>query len=183
MSAGDAHPGHDPDPGEEVVAVGEIGGAHALRGWVRVRPFQMPAPSLTAGRQVLLEQDGQRRAALVTHAAPHGRGLVLLGLEGVVDRTAAEALRGAVLLVRRADLPALEEDEYWHDELVGFDVVTLDGTVVGSVTRIMSNGLHDVLEVRAGDREYLIPVVADVVRAIDRPARRVRIDPLPGLLD
>ena len=183
MSAADARPGRDPGPAGEFVAVGEIVGAHALRGWVRVRPYQMPAPSLTAGRQVLLEQDGRRRDARVTHAAPHGRGFVLLGLEGVADRTAAEALRGAVVLVRRADLPALEEDEYWHDEVVGFDVETLDGTVVGTIAGVMSNGLHDVLEVRAGDREYLIPVVADVVRAIDRPARRVRIDPLPGLLD
>jgi 16S rRNA processing protein RimM len=47
----------------------------------------------------------------------------------------------------------------------------------------MANGLHDVWEVRAGAREHLIPVVADIVRTIDRKERRVRIDPIPGLLD
>jgi 16S rRNA processing protein RimM len=182
MPAADVRPGRA-GSAAEVVAVGDIVGAHALRGWVRVRPHHMPAPSLAVGRMVLLEQDGVRREARVTHAAPHGRGLVLLGLEGLGDRTAAEALRGAVVLVRRADLPALDDDEYWYDEVVGFDVETLDGVVVGRVAGVMYNGLHDVLEVRAGDRELLIPVVADVVRAIDRAARRVRIDPLPGLLD
>ena len=61
--------------------------------------------------------------------------------------------------------------------------VTVDGRDVGIVAGVMSNGLHDVLEVRAGEREHLIPVVSEVVRAIDRAGRRVRIDPLPGLLD
>jgi 16S rRNA processing protein RimM len=183
MTAADARPGHADGPDREFVAVGDVIGAHALRGWVRVRPYQTPATSLVVGRRVLLEQDGSRRDACVTHAAAHGRGLVLLGLDGVSDRTAAEALRGAVVLVHRDDLPALADDEYWHDEVLGFDVETLDGTVVGRVAGIMSNGLHDVLEVRAGGREHLIPVVADVVRAIDHAARRVRIDPIPGLLD
>jgi 16S rRNA processing protein RimM len=183
MPAADVRPGHGADPGGKVVAVGEVVGAHALRGWVRMRPYQMPAASLTIGSSVLLERDGHRRHARVTHAAPHGGRLVLLGLEGVHDRTAAEALRGAVVLIRRADLPALEEGEYWHDEVIGYDVRMLDGTVLGRVAGVMSNGLLDVLEVRAGEREYLIPVVADVVHAIDRGARRVRISPLPGLLD
>jgi 16S rRNA processing protein RimM len=85
--------------------------------------------------------------------------------------------------VRRADFPALDEDEYYHHELLGFTVETVDGAVVGTIAGIMANGLHDVWEVRDGVREHLIPVVADIVRSIDRDTRRVRIDPLPGLLD
>jgi 16S rRNA processing protein RimM len=170
-------------PDADAVAVGEVVGAHALHGWLRVKPYHTPAPSLTPGRHVLLERDGAWRAATITHAGTHGRGLVLLGLDAVADRTAAEALRGATVLVRSADLPAIDEDEYYHHEVVGFTVETVDGRAVGVVAGVMNNGLHDVLEVRAGDREHLIPVVADVVHAIDRAGRRVRIDPLPGLLD
>jgi 16S rRNA processing protein RimM len=176
-------PGAPAIPDASAVAVGEVVGAHALRGWVRVRPYQPASPSLAAGRRVLLECDGAWREVTVTHAGAHGRGLLLLGLDGVSDRTGAEALRGATLLVRRADLPALDDDEYYHHEVTGFTVETLDGAVVGVITGVMTTGLHDVWEVRAGDREHLIPVVVDVVRAIDRGARRVRIAPLPGLLD
>ena len=176
-------PGPPATPDPDAVAVGEVIGAHALRGWLRVKPYQPSAPSLTPGRRVFLERDGAWRAATVRHAGAHGRGLLLLGLDDVADRAAAEALRGATLLVRRADLPAIDEDEYYHHEVVGFAVETVDGHEVGVIAGVVSNGLHDVWEVRAGDREYLIPVVTDVVRAIDRAGRRVRIDPLPGLLD
>jgi 16S rRNA processing protein RimM len=176
-------PGASVPPDAEAVAVGEVVGAHALRGWLRVKAYHVPVPSLVPGRRVLLEREGAWREAVVTHAAAHGRGLLLLGLDDVSDRTAAEARRGATVLVRRADIPALDEGEYYHHEVVGFAVETLDGADVGIISGVMSNGLHDVWEVRAGDREHLIPVVADVVHAIDRAGRRVRIDPLPGLLD
>src|SRR6058998_1244471 len=106
------------------VAVGEIVGAHGLRGLLRVRAYQPPAPSLAADRDVLLEQDGAWREARVSSAALHGRGIVLLGLEGLTDRTAAEALVGARVLVRRADLPPAAPGEFYYHELEGFHVVT-----------------------------------------------------------
>ena len=176
-------PGSAATPDPSAVAVGEIVGAHALRGLTRVRPYQPPAPSLAPGRHVLLERGGSWREAVVTHAKAHGRGGILIGLAGVRDRTAAEALRGTRVLVREADLPALAQDEFYHHEVVGFTVETVDGATVGTITGTLANGLHDVWEVRDGGREHLIPVVADVVRAIDRAGRRVRIEPLPGLLD
>jgi 16S rRNA processing protein RimM len=183
MRAGTAIPGPAIAPDPDAVAVGEIVGAHALRGLLRVRPYQPGTPTLAQGRRVLLESGGSWSEAEVTHAGAHGRGLLLLGLDGVGDRTAAEALRGTRLLVRRADFPVLDDDEYYHHEVLGFTVETVDGAVVGTIAGVMANGIHDVWEVRAGAREHLIPVVADVVLAIDRDARRVRIDPLPGLLD
>src|SRR5262249_34560417 len=102
---------------------------------------------------------------------------------GVSDRTAADALRGVRLLARLADLPALQPDEYYHHEVLGFTVETTDGAVIGTIAAIMANVLHAVCERRAGAREHLIPVVADLVRAADRARRRVPIAPLPGLLD
>src|SRR3989442_1685554 len=84
-----------PSPNGAVVAVGEIVGAHALRGWLRVRAYQPPAPSLVPGRRVLIEHAGACRELEVVSATPHGRGLVLLTLAGVDDRRAAEPLVGA----------------------------------------------------------------------------------------
>ena len=66
---------------------------------------------------------------------------------------------------------------------VGFRVETVDGRALGEVAETFATGLNDVWVVRGTGREYLIPVIADVVRGIDRDARRILIDPLPGLLD
>ena len=172
--------GSTPDP--TTVLVGEITGVHGLHGLLRVRTGQPNPPSLAPGRTVLLEHGGGRREVRVVSAAMHGPAL-LLGLDGVADRTAAEALRGARLLVGRDALPEPGPDEFYDFEVIGFAVVTTDGRDLGTIVETMDNGLHDVWTVRDGDREHLIPVVADVVRDIDRAGRRVVIAPMPGLLD
>lgn len=165
------------------IAVGEIVGAHALRGLLRVRPYQMPAPSLGAGGRVIVEQAGRHRQAAIRSVAPHGRNLLLIAFDGIDDRTAAEALVGARLLVPTTDLPQLGEDEFYHHELVGFRIETDAGEPLGEITETLSTGLNDVWVVHGGTREHLIPVIADVVLNIDRDGRRVVIRPLPGLLD
>ena len=174
--------GGDPLPPDDTVAVAEIVGAHALRGFLRVRPYQPPAPSLTAGCDVLLEQRGRRWTGHVLSAAPHGRGLLLVALDGVADRTAAEALAGTRVLVPIATLPPPGDDEFYYHEIEGFRVETATGEPVGEIVETFSTGLNDVWVVRDAEREHLIPVIADVVRTIDRAGRRVVIDPLPGLL-
>jgi 16S rRNA processing protein RimM len=166
-----------------LVAVGEIVAAHALNGVLRFRPYQPPAPSLVAGATVYLEDRTGRRPARVVAAAPHGRGAMLLTLEGVADRNGAEALvRARVLVPADALAPAAEDEFYWH-EIVGFRVDTTDGRALGEIVEVFNTGLNDVWTVHDGAREYLIPVIADVVRTIDRDARRAVIEPMPGLLE
>jgi 16S rRNA processing protein RimM len=132
---------------------------------------------------VLLERDGVRHPATIRSAAPHGRGLLLVALTDVGDRDAAEALVGIRVLVHTRDLPPAEDAEfYWH-ELEGFRVDTVDGEPLGSIAETFSTGINDVWVVRDDRREVLVPVIADVVRTIDRAARRVVIVPMPGLLD
>ena len=117
-------------------------------------------------------------------AALHGRGCLLVAVAGITDRTAAEACRGATVFVAATDLPDLAEGEFYHHEVVGFAVDTVDGLAVGRVESTLATGLNDVWVVRgSAGREHLIPVIADVVRTIDRAQRRIVIDPLPGLLD
>lgn len=166
-----------------VVAVGEIVAAHALRGWVRVRPYHVPAPSLVAGRTIELDGPGGGRTVHITAATPHGRALVLLALREVTDRTAAEKLVGARVLVDHADLPPPDEGEFYYHEVEGFRVETSAGVPLGAIASTFATGVNDVWVVQGSGREHLIPVIADVVRTIDRRARRVVIEPLPGLLD
>ena len=171
-------PAAPPDP--TAIEVGEVGSPHGLRGQLRLWAHQAGAPSLGPGRSVLLERDGRWLAATVAAVAPHGRGM-LLALEGVDDRDAAARLTGMRILVRAADLPTA--DEFYHHELHGFAMVTTDGRELGTIADTFATGLNDVWVVRGAAGEHLIPVIADVVREIDRDGRRVVIEPMPGLLD
>jgi len=148
-----------------------------------MRAYQPPAPSLVPGVEVVLERADMRRPARIVSATQHGRGQLLLGLEGVADRTAAESLLGARVLVPAAALPALGEHEFYYHEIEGFRVETSDGRQLGEVAETFATGLNDVWVVRGTGREYLIPVIADVVKEIDRSARRIVIEPMKGLLD
>ena len=169
-------------PDASAIAVGELGSPHGLAGQLHLRPYQPGAPSLTADRPVLLERDGTWLAATVAQIAPHGRGM-LIALDGIADRDAAAALTRMRILVRADDMPALDEGEFYHHEVHGFTMVTTDGRVLGTIAETMSTGLNDVWVVRGEGREHLIPIIADVVREIDRAGRRVVIEPMPGLLD
>jgi 16S rRNA processing protein RimM len=173
-------PAAPPDP--TAIEVGEVGSPHGLHGQVRLWPHQPGAPSLAPGRAILLERDGRWLAATVVAAAPHGRGM-LLTIDGIHDRTAAARLTGMAVRVRAADLPAAGADEFYHHELHGFAMVTTDGRALGTIADTFATGLNDVWVVRGDGGEHLIPIIADVVREIDRAGRRVVIEPMPGLLD
>jgi len=165
------------------VAVGEIVAAHALRGAVRVKAYQPPAPSLAAGALVVLARGDERQERQVVTAAPFRGSLVLVQLDGVTDRSAAEALVGSEVLVPTRDLPPPGENEFYYHEIEGFAVETVTGESLGIVAEIFPTGANDVLVVRGPGGEHLIPVIAEVVRTIDRAGRRIVIAPLPGLLD
>jgi 16S rRNA processing protein RimM len=155
---------------DEHVAVGRVGKAHGLDGAFHVtRPRLI---SLQAGDEVVVAGASRRIARRGgTEERP------TLVLEGVVGREAAEALRGSDLLVPRAALPPLDEDEFWPDDLVGLAVRSRAGNDVGTVTQVLGLPSCDVLEVRrpAGG-ELLVPLIRDAVPELDLEARLLTVD-------
>lgn len=169
------------------IVLGEIVGAHGLRGEVRVRvtgdSFDnlLDADSLWLGRGP--EDVAARRVAVLGGGS--GRGTELrLRLEGIDDRDAAEALRGRRLMTELEALPKLPDGEfYWH-ELVGCRVESESGFVAGRVQEIWETGAHDVLLVvdEQGVRR-LVPTATALMKSVDLEARRIVVVDLPGLLD
>ncbi|MBW2291545.1 MAG: 16S rRNA processing protein RimM [Deltaproteobacteria bacterium] len=107
-----------------------------------------------------------------------------LGLAGVIDRDASQALRGLLVLAEESALEPLDDDEfYWH-QLVGCEVETETGERVGTVREIWETGAHDVLVVRdEAGRQNLIPTARELTREIDIPGRRIVVAAVPGLID
>jgi 16S rRNA processing protein RimM len=113
------------------------------------------------------------------------KGQVLVRLEGVADRTAAEAMRGVRLYVPRDALPAMEdEDEFYHADLIGLAAVLADGTEIGKVRAVFDFGAGDSLELShtATGKPLLVPFTREVVPVIDVAGGKVVVDPPPGLL-
>jgi 16S rRNA processing protein RimM len=164
--------------------VGRITGAHGLRGALRIRPDNPDSDTLEQVTRVFIESaDGEAREYRLMHAERVNRTTIRVTLEGLDDPDVAEALRGSSIAVEKADLPAKLPGEFYHYEAIGCEVVTTDGRSLGLIEEVLATGANDVWIVRDGDVEVLVPVIADVVKAMDLDARRMVVEAVPGLLD
>ena len=160
------------------LVIGRVSRASGLRGEVRVRLANEDSDVLAPGRVVLVG-DGRPMKVLRAQRKAHGWNVAF---EGVAGRDAAEALRGAPLAVPWDELPPSGEDEFYYEEVRGYEVVGADGEHIGEVVGVFPTNV-DMLVVREGTRELYIPVLDGFVERIDHAARRIVVDPPEGLLD
>jgi 16S rRNA processing protein RimM len=149
---------------------GRVGRPHGLDGSFHVT--QPRVPLLDVGRTLLV--DG-REEQIVRRAGTDARPIVRLA--STTTRADAEALRGADLLVSADQAPALEQDEWWPEQLEGCAV--RDGErEVGVVRRLLALPSCEVLEVArpAGGGDLLVPLIRDAVRSVDVDAKRIDVD-------
>ncbi len=167
--------------GASRLCLGVIAGAHGLQGAVRVKTFTA-IPEAIADYGPLEDDAGSRRFAL--RLVRVEKGAALVRIDGVKDRNAAEALKGARLFLDRAALPPAEdEEEFYHADLVGLAAVDVNGDRLGTVRALHDFGAGDLIEVlpEEGGRPRVFPFTREAVPAIDLAARIVTIDPPEGL--
>ena len=123
-------------------------GAQGLKGEVKVKLFTA-TPDALPRYGLLHTRDGRKLA--ITAFRPAKEGEAVIAFEGVRDRNQAEALKGAELFVDRAALPATDEDEFYHADLIGLEVRDSEGRVLGKVTALHNFGASDVLEFARAD--------------------------------
>lgn len=160
---------------DQQVCVGVITGVHGVRGLVRVKSFTA-TPEDVAAYGPLSDEAGTRTFALtVTGAA---KGVLLARIDGVNDRTSAEALRGVELWVERSKLPEAEDDEFYHADLVGLPAVQQDGSAFGTVRALHDFGAGEMIEIDLADGgSVILPFTHDAVPDIDIDAGRVVVNP------
>ena len=169
--------------GDRFVVIGRIGRPHGTDGEISIDYFNLEdLPFFSHYRMIFLQGDeGNPQPYRPLTVRPHKRA-ILAHLEGIHTREEAEQLRGNMVLVDRAELPPLAEDEYYWYEIMGMRVVTEGGKQLGEVAEIFPTGSNDVYVVREGTKELLIPAIKEVIIAIDREAQTIVIRPLEGLL-
>ena len=164
--------------GEPTVVVGVVTGVHGLRGEVSIQN-RSDNPDRWSPGGIVLREDGA--ALTIAASRRHGRRL-LVTFEGVIDRTAAERLRGAVLVVPESWLPDLSEGEWWAHQLEGCEIRTVSGRILGVVREVIPNPANDLwVAVEEDGHEKLVPALADLLIDVDVDARRIVVDDVPGL--
>ncbi len=164
----------------DLVLVGHVLDAWRLDGSVKVAPYSADASALLAAREWWFDVKGAIRSFDVMAAKVHG-STVTAKLVGVVDRDAAEALKGARISVPRRYFPATDDDEFYWVDLIGLEVFNESGEAFGAVAELMETGAHQNLVVRIDGEdgkkvERLIPFVDAFVKTVDLVGRRIVVD-------
>lgn len=164
----------EPPPGS--VLLGILGAPHGVRGELRLKSYTED-PAAIARYGVLTLETGE--AVEIVSARPLKDDMLVVRLKGVGDRTAAERLTNRRLYASREALGAVEEDEFFHADLIGLAAETQDGTPFGTVLAVHDFGAGDLIEIRPTEAgpSLLLPFTRAVVPLVDIAGRRVVVDP------
>jgi len=160
---------------EERVCLGVMVGAHGVRGQVKVKSYT-EEPEDVAAFGPVSDKSGRRHWTL--QVTGQAKGVVLVRIEGVKDRDAAQALHGTELYVDRSALPALEEEEtFYHADLVGLHVEDRQGRDLGRVRAVANYGAGDLLEIDGPDgKSLMLAFTKAVVPLVDIEGGRLVVE-------
>lgn len=165
-----------------LIALGVVTRPHGLRGEVRLHAHNPDSTLLLERERILLRRpDGHEAREVSLEARPGPKGSLLARIGGVDGRDAAEALRGAELLVPRGELPPTAEDEWYHVDLVGLEVRDGDGARRGEVAEVVVYPTVDCLRVVSEDGEREVPMADPWLVSVDLEAGRVVVEGLEEL--
>jgi len=163
------------------VVLGKLTSPHGVKGWLKVYAYTSPIDSIFDYPDWWIRQGESLKRLSVIQGRRQGKGLVVQ-LKGIDDRSAAEALAQADIVMPKSELPELsDEDYYWH-ELEGLTVYTRAGECLGQIGYLFETGANDVMVVRGDQnaidkRERLLPYLpGDVVIEVDLKAQRMTVD-------
>lgn len=170
----------------DAIEVGRIADAWGVKGWFKVLPYSADPEALFSSKRwfLLPTEKGPKTfegcACLSVKEAKEHSDSVVATAHDVLDRNAAEALRGARIFVSRSSFPAASQDEYYWVDLIGLDVVNRQGEALGTVRELLSTGPQSVLVMEyiedGKTKERMIPFVSAYVDDVDLPARQIRVD-------
>lgn len=165
------------DPGKERrILLGQIVTAHGIRGEVLVRSYAAD-PADIASYGPLSDESGKRQFQLcIVRVTDKG---VIARVDGIADRTAAEALRGQSLFISRSKLPNAGASEFYHADLIGLDAVRPDGSRFGTVRAVHNFGAGDLLEITLADgaSSEFVPFTDACVPRVDLDTGTITVIP------
>jgi len=151
---------------QQRICIGAIAGVRGLKGEVRIKSFTAEPDDVAAYGPVSTE-DGE--TSFQINVTSHAKGLVIARLDGIQDRTAAEALKGTRLYVAKDVLPEPDDGEFYHEDLIGLTATADTGEELGTIKAVHNFGAGDILEIDTGDDEddLMVPFTNETVPVVD----------------
>ena len=161
--------------------VGKVLKAHGVKGEVKVLPLtDFPERFAEGGVLTILEGEAVRK--LTIKRSKFYRGLWIIKFYEVQTREQAEELAGKELCIREEELFSLPPGVFYIHDIVGCEVWTVEGELVGIVKDVITQGPQDIYVVESKAGEIYLPAVEAFIKAIDVEHKRIDIEPIPGLL-
>lgn len=165
----------------ELFRIGRISGTLHLKGTVKVTS-NFEDIELLPGNKGIIEFPNGLKKLLTIKEVKNLNGKVLgVDFEEILTKTDAQSLATGVLFVRRDLLGEINEEEYFMDDLIGFEVINSNGENLGKIEEIMETSAHDIFVV--GEEEYMIPDVEEYIKELNFEEKKILVDVPQDLLD
>ena len=162
---------------DKKILVGKISNPHGIKGWVKVISFTDPIENILSYKQWIISDKETEKTYYLEDSRVQGNKIVIK-LENVNDRNDAALLKNLQIQVNRSDLPDLDQNSYYWEDLVDFNIIDIKGNHVGKVDSLFRTGSNDVLVIIDETKErLLVPfIMEEVIKYVDLAKELISID-------
>jgi 16S rRNA processing protein RimM len=161
----------------EYITIGTIAASRGLQGHIKVNVETDFPQRFSTSSKVYIDKQ-----VMIIDGSSWHKGQATIKLQGVDTEEEAERLIGRTIEIHHSQLFNLEEDVYFHFQLVGLDVITTGGDTIGTITDILSMASADIYVIKGMNGEILIPATDEVIKSVNLDKRTMVIEPMDGLL-
>lgn len=165
---------------EDLLQVGVISSTHGIKGEVKVFPTTDDAARFKKLKEILLDT-GKEKLSMEIEGVKFFKQFVILKFKGIDNINDVEKYKGKGLYVTRDHAVKLSKGEYFVADILGMQVVTDDGEVLGTLKDVMETGANDVYVVDAPEGELLLPAIKQCIRQVDIEGRKMTVHMMEGL--
>jgi 16S rRNA processing protein RimM len=167
----------------ELLEIGRIIRPHGLAGRMKVLSYLESQDVLDALAEIFIGRKAQETTAFPIDDVQKGREFFILKLRGIEDKDAASKIVGSSVWMPSEQMKKLPDGEYYWNEIIGLEVVTEGGRILGRIESVFPTGSNDVYVCRGTEKEILLPAIGDVILKIDRDHGVMVVRLLKGLTE
>ena len=165
-----------------LIHIGKIVKVHGLKGQVIVKAYSGNADNFDPGSEVYVIGGGFEKILTIC-TVQKVKNNFRIGWDEVKDRIAAEELIGMEICIPEGSLKKLSENNYYVFDLIGCRIIDEQGNEYGTVDEVINNPANDLLQIIKNKKEYLVPMIKEIVKKIDLENKQIIIEPMDGLFD